>query len=213
MDVKFYATTAAKLDTLPIVNGQLIYLEDKDSSYYDIGNTRRPLSGVRLVPSLPQSGQDNVIYVTIDSTTGDASASVWDPSAQQFKVLADKTIATTTTVGLVKPDGTTITITNDGTISCHAEVTSLPASSITYDNSSSGMTAADAQNAIDELSSSLADVAELAEGADTDANTALTRIGQLSDALDALTARVAALETFSTSALVVEDNNSSNSGE
>lgn len=203
MDVKFYATTSAKLPTLPIVNGQLIYLEDKEAAYYDMGNSRNPISGVRLVSTLPATGQKDILYAVIDSN-GNATASIWDPTTSTFKPLSGQ-IATTSSIGLVKPDGTTITITNDGTISCHAEVTSLPASSITYDNTASGTTATTAQGALDELAATLSQVSTIANGAASDADSALRGLGTLGDTVDSLITRIVALEAVAARAIITED--------
>ena len=82
MDVKFTSTTSARLSQLPITNGQIIYLSDKDASFYDIGNTRRSVSGVKFVASLPQSGVTDIIYVVISN--GDAVLYVWDTTSSTF---------------------------------------------------------------------------------------------------------------------------------
>lgn len=40
--VKFIKTTTDKLNSIPIVNGQVIALSDKPGLYYDMGNVRHP---------------------------------------------------------------------------------------------------------------------------------------------------------------------------
>lgn len=202
MDVRFYATTSAKLPTLPVVNGQLIYLEDKEASYYDMGNSRHPLSGVKFVPSLTGTGQENMLYVVIDNQ-GHATASVWDSTSSSYLPLTGQ-IATTTSIGLVKPDGTTITITNDGTISCHAEVTSLAASAITYDNTASGTTATNAQDALDEIVSDVDSVSSVANSAASDADQALRGVGTINETLESMEARLQAVEAVAAIALTTE---------
>lgn len=204
MDVKFYATTSSRLPSLPVINGQLIYLEDIDASYYDMGNSRHPISGVRLVSALPSTGQQaNMLYVVIDQG-GTAKASVWDSTSQTYKSLSSD-IATTANAGLVKPDGTTITISNDGTISCHAEVTSLPATAITYDNTTSGTTATNAQGALDEIAAGVDDAADKATGAQQDADYALTQLGTVISTIEAMETRLQAVEAIAARALITED--------
>ena len=70
MNVQYITCPAAKLDTITVVDGQLIAINDADAYYYDMGSVRH-------------------------------------------KVIA---VATTAGLGIVKPDGTSITIDNDGTI-------------------------------------------------------------------------------------------------
>ena len=43
-EVKFIKTTSAYLDTLPVVDGQLIVLTDISGCYYDMGSTRFPIT-------------------------------------------------------------------------------------------------------------------------------------------------------------------------
>lgn len=218
MDVRFYTTTSSKLPSLSISNGQLIYLSDIDAGYYDMGGSRRPLSGMRLVQTLPQTGQPDIIYVVIDDSTGYANASIWDSSNSEYVPISGQ-IATVNQLGLVKPDGTTITITSDGTISCHAEVTSLPASSITYVNTTSGYASTAVQGALDEAAgvaaSALANAASAAGAAtaaqstaDSAQSTADSAAANASTALvqiAALTSRIEALEAVAAKALVTED--------
>ena len=214
MDVKFTQTTSEKLSSLSIINGQLIYLIDKDASYYDIGGARRPIASVKLVNALPTSAQvqEGMLYIVI-SNDGKADASIWNPSTSSFASLSGH-IATTSSVGLVKPDGTTITITSDGTISCHAEVTTLPASNITFDNTTSGLASTAVQGALDEVSvtasgaaTSAAAASAAAAGAATSAAAAQATASGASTAVAALELRVAALEALAERVLIVEDDN------
>ena len=151
MDVRFITTTSSKLPDLTVANGQLIYLMDRDASYYDMGGVRRPLSSMRVVSELPpsSSAQEGVLYAIVNAA-GHADASIWDANSSTFVSLSGYK-ATASTLGLVQPDGTTITIDANGVISCHPEVTSLPAASITFDNVDSGLAATNAQFAIDEV--------------------------------------------------------------
>jgi len=108
MYVKFTTTTSDKLSTLAITNGQIIALADVDGYYYDMGGTRHSATGVKLVPMLPATGQTGLVYIFNNKFY------LWDGT--QF-VSAMAPIATATDPGLVKPDGVTIRMTSDGTIS------------------------------------------------------------------------------------------------
>lgn len=205
MDVRFIATTSGKLSELSVVSGQLIYLSDLNATYYDMGSTRRLVSSMRLVSALPSTSvaQEGVIYGLVNAD-GNVDASVWDSDASQYRSLTGY-VATTNTLGLVKPDGTTITIDSNGVISCHAEVTSLPASSITYDNTVSGLSSTNSQLAIDEVKSisddavaSATSAAQQAQAASVDAANASTA------AAAASTAAEHALELVAQSASVVQ---------
>lgn len=172
MDVRFVATTSAKLSELSVVNGQLIYISDLNATYYDMGGTRRLMSSMRVVPALPSTSvaQEGVLYGVVNAA-GHVDASIWDASASTYRSLSGY-VATTSSLGLVKPDGTTITIDANGVISCHAEVTTLPGTAITYDNTTSGLSATNAQAAIDEVNTVAIDAAALATSASSDAQQA-----------------------------------------
>ena len=91
---------------------------------------------------------NDMAYIARQASVGvnprdDTSKTYWQP----FGTVVD--IATTSVAGIVKPDGTTIAIEADGTISVDASV--LEAGNIDYDNTSSGLTADDVQDAIDEV--------------------------------------------------------------
>lgn len=53
MDVTYITVKANKLATIPIVDGQIITLSDKDALFYDMEGTRRPVSGQKIVSTLP----------------------------------------------------------------------------------------------------------------------------------------------------------------
>lgn len=173
MDVKYIVTTSNKLSELSIVNGQLIYLSDLNASYYDMGGTRRHVCSMRLVSSLPSTStaQDGLIY-GITNASGYVDAYVWDAGASTYRSLSGY-VATTSSLGLVKPDGVTIQIDANGVISTHSEVISLPATSVTYDNSTSQLAATNAQLAIDEVNVIASGAATAASSAVSDASNAL----------------------------------------
>ena len=178
MEVKFISTTSSRLSELPIINGQLIYLSDLNGTYYDIGSARMFISSMRVVSELPQTGQENVLYGVINAA-GHVDASIWDPTSSQYVMLSGYA-ATVNTLGLVKPDGTTIKIDANGVISCP----SLPSSVITYDNTTSGLSSTVVQGAIDEVKTIASGAATLASTALAVAEEALSAAGGASTAVD-----------------------------
>lgn len=130
MNVSYTLTTSAKLSNLPIVNGQLIYLQDVAETYYDDNGARKQISSVKVVSSLPESGRTGVLYaVPVSSGSTQANAHVWDATNSQYVMVSSPvSIASTAVAGIVKPDGSSITITPDGTISAIGTTyASLPA--------------------------------------------------------------------------------------
>lgn len=80
MDVKFYYTTAAKLASLPIVNGQIIALSDQTGYYYDMGGQRFRVNSVEVVTTRPTTGVAGVIYICSSPEgvyTWNATSSTW----------------------------------------------------------------------------------------------------------------------------------------
>ena len=82
MQVKFVQTTRARLDSLEITNGQLIYLKDESAAYYDLSDVRHSLLGVKFVTSLPSTGLANVLYVITNSS--DKTAYIWNSTSSEF---------------------------------------------------------------------------------------------------------------------------------
>ena len=205
MKVEYIATTSDKLSELSVVNGQLIYLSDGDASYYDMGGVRRPLSSMKLVPALPSTvnAQENMIYGVVNAS-GNVDASIWDANASTYRSLSGY-VATTSSLGLVRPDGTTITIDANGVISCHADVTSLPSSAITYDNTTSGLAATNAQLAIDEVKTISDDATASASSAMSQAQTAAQSAANASTAAAAAQQNAANASTAAAAAQQAAD--------
>lgn len=154
MDVKFISTTSDRLPDLPIVSGQLIYLSDEIGTYYDIAGHRNFISGFRLVSELPNTGHENVLYGIINDS-GVVDAYIWDPDNSEFVMLSGYA-ATADRLGLVMPDGETITIDENGVISV-ASISSIDAEDVTFDNTTSGLSSTNVQAAIDEVVTDLGD--------------------------------------------------------
>lgn len=146
MNVKFTCTTSDKLSNILIHNGQLIYVTDSQEVYQDFNSARRKYTDVYFVNSIDGiTGITGKLYVVI-SNSGKADAYVWNASTSTFVAISSP-IATESVPGLVKPDGTTITIDSNGTISAVGG----QASSVTYDNTVSGLAATNVQTAVDEV--------------------------------------------------------------
>lgn len=138
--VTFLRDTTNNIANIPIVDGQIILSTDENFIYLDNGNQR-----IQYRNNGVASG---VQYINTSSglSSTDTQGAVDE--------LAERTnIATTGTAGIVKVDGTTITIT-EGTISAPQQ----EADDVDYDNTTSGLIATDVQAAIDELKQIIANL-------------------------------------------------------
>lgn len=79
MDVRFITTTLDKLDTVPIVDGQVIALSDIPAYYYDMGGERKPVTGQTYVTELPVRGIPNIVYVVTQNPN--KGMHIWNGSA------------------------------------------------------------------------------------------------------------------------------------
>lgn len=172
MDVKFISTTSIRLPSVPFVNGQIIYVSDKSDTYYDLGNTRHRLSNVVILDEYPQdtSGLELEMLYVILNENSNIQIGILDPSTRQFRVVSGY-IATSSSVGLVRPDNTSITISDEGVISAQA-VTSMPAHSVTYDNTSSRFEGDNVQDVLDEIDADFTNIEVVANTAQTSAQAA-----------------------------------------
>lgn len=66
---KFITTTSDKLQSINVVNGQVIALSDRDAWFYDMGDTRHSVVGVTYSTSnLPETGNADTLYVLTDAS-------------------------------------------------------------------------------------------------------------------------------------------------
>ena len=113
--------------------------------------------------------------------------------------------ATPTTLGGVKPDGTSILVSSDGTISTSSSAPE--ASDVEYDNTTSGLTADNVQDAIDELASEKQDAAT----AITTSNIGSQSVNYANSAGSATSATTATTATSATTATkATQDGNGNN---
>lgn len=174
MDVKFISTTSTRLPDVPFLNGQIIYVSDKADTYYDLGNARHRLSNVAILNEYPQDTSElelEMLYVILDEDSN-IQIGILDPNTHQFKVISGY-IATSSSVGLVRPDNTSIIIDDEGVISAQA-VTSMPARSVTYDNTSSGFEGSNVQDVLDEIDANFTNIEVIATTAQANAQAAET---------------------------------------
>lgn len=78
MDVKYITVEFKKLSTIPIVDGQIIGLSDRDGAFYDMGGKRRSLSGQKVVPELPSDTAElnsDSLYIILEGD--DQGIHVW----------------------------------------------------------------------------------------------------------------------------------------
>lgn len=226
MDILWTSTTSSKLSELNIVNGQLIYLTDINAAYYDVGSRRRLVSNLQIVNALPSTSaaQEGAIYGMI-SGTGHLDTWVWDATSSTYKQMTGY-LATASSAGLVKPDGTTITVDTNGVISALQQ--ELSADNVTYDNSISGLSSTSVQEAIDEVNTLVNNAASAAASASTTAAAASQTASQAASAaanastlaqsafeiassastvVQGFESRIQALEAIAAKAILAEDNN------
>lgn len=64
----FLTTSSAKLSSIPVVDGQVIALADRNAWFYDMGGTRHAVGGNEYYDgSLPEVGSEDVLYILTDA--------------------------------------------------------------------------------------------------------------------------------------------------
>lgn len=69
MEVVFITTTKDKLDTVPVINGQVLALSDADGYFYDHGDKRHSVSGHTIAATLPAVGIAGQTYIITEGTS------------------------------------------------------------------------------------------------------------------------------------------------
>lgn len=88
MDVKFVTVRKSNLNAVPVVDGQVIAVEDANGFYYDQNSQRYPVSRVRVLPKLEGAGRYEEVCVV---TSGDAPGLyVWDDTSKSYWLIANK---------------------------------------------------------------------------------------------------------------------------
>ena len=149
--VVFLRDTTNNIANIPIVDGQIILSTDENFIYLDNGNRR-----IQYKNNGISSG------VQYDNTT---SGLAGEDVQSAIDELSDRTqIATTSKAGIVKPDGTSITINSSGKISAQSQT----ASTVSYSNTSSGLSSNKVQGAIDELKSLIDQLSDVVDDNERD---------------------------------------------
>lgn len=140
--VVFRRETTSNIANIPIVDGQVLFATDDNFIYLDNGTQRIQYrnNGVATGVQYDNSGS------TLVATTVGGAIDELDGKTQK---------ATANNLGIIKPDGLTTATDINGTLS----VINNSAANTTYNNSSSGLTADDVQEAIDELKSMITTLA------------------------------------------------------
>lgn len=73
----FLTTSSAKLSSIPVVDGQVIALADKNAWFYDMGSTRHAVGGNEYYDgSLPDVGMEDVLYI-LTQAGADSGFYIW----------------------------------------------------------------------------------------------------------------------------------------
>lgn len=94
MDVRYITVKLDRLHTIPVVDGQLIAVEDIDMYLYDMGGVRRTTSGQMHVTELPESGQQNMVYIVTSEEDKVSGIYVW--TGKEFFCIANPNTDVTT---------------------------------------------------------------------------------------------------------------------
>ena len=88
MDVKFITVRKSNLNAVPVVDGQVLALEDANGMYYDMNSCRYPVSSVRSGKELSGVGYENELFVLSE---GDgAGIYFWDAASKSYVLIANK---------------------------------------------------------------------------------------------------------------------------
>lgn len=105
---KPFRTINSKLSTIPIVDGQLIFVVDTKNIYLDKDQTRILLNNLEIA-TIEQLG---IVKPDGSTITIDEDGTIHGATTYTLP------IATTTVLGGIKVDGTTITVNSEGVITC-----------------------------------------------------------------------------------------------
>lgn len=94
-DVKYITTESSKLNEVPVIDGQIITLLDKDAWFYDMGNTRRPVTGQYAFDDIPADLSHIVRNSLVAVVTGENKGIYWWDGAD-LKSLVDIEISNDT---------------------------------------------------------------------------------------------------------------------
>lgn len=88
MDVKFVTVRASNVNSVPVVDGQIVVLEDSNGFFYDMNSSRYEVSRIRVSSEVSGVGKDGEVLVV--STGEDAGVYFWDDSESAYVLVANK---------------------------------------------------------------------------------------------------------------------------
>lgn len=96
MDVKFITVRKSNLNAVPVVDGQVVALEDSNGMFYDMNSNRYKISAVKVAERLEGTGFDGELFV---ATSGEnAGVYFWNNSNKSWVLVANKDTDTYLTI-------------------------------------------------------------------------------------------------------------------
>ena len=89
MDVKFITVAKSNVSSVPVVDGQVIALQDRNGLYYDMNSVRRNVRGVSVVKDLKQVGDPDCLYALFNHGSKDGIYA-WNDEAKRYEIIASK---------------------------------------------------------------------------------------------------------------------------
>ena len=96
MDVKFITVRKSNLNAVPVVDGQVLALEDANGMYYDMNSKRYRVSSIRMGEEPNGIGYDGEIFVAKGGDT--PGVYMWDDASKSYVLIANKDTDTYLTV-------------------------------------------------------------------------------------------------------------------
>lgn len=88
MDVKFTTVAKMNLNTVPIIDGQIVAIQDANAMYYDMNSKRRQIGAVSVCEALSGTGDTGqAVIVTGGQEPG---IYVWDEVTKSYMIIANK---------------------------------------------------------------------------------------------------------------------------
>lgn len=88
MDVKFITVRKSNLNAVPVVDGQVLALEDANGMYYDMNSNRYPVSSVRTGSEISGVGYDGELFVLYGNDN--PGIYFWDSVQKAYVLIANK---------------------------------------------------------------------------------------------------------------------------
>lgn len=89
MDVKFISVAKNNVNTVPVIDGQVIAVQDRNGLYYDMNSVRRNVRGVSVVRDLSSAGDPECLYALASNSSQDGIY-IWDEANKAYTLIASK---------------------------------------------------------------------------------------------------------------------------